>query len=90
MWGVEYWGVGYDAAIAMSSHALHVNLEVFSLPSPTKALVAIQMLRGTGHFYTIVFFFPIFVFDPALLLHCIYTYAKFQKEQKSCFCGVGL
>lgn len=84
VWGVEHLGVRCGAAIATSSHALHINLKAFAVPRFSRGIWWKLKYERCRPLYTIVFPFPIFKFLIPLfpLLH-IYIPAKLQGSRKA-------
>lgn len=84
VWGVEHLGVHCGAAIATSSHALHINLKAFAVPSFSRGIWWKLKYEGCRPLYTAVFLFPLFKFlIPLFPLLRIYTPAKFQGSRKA-------
>lgn len=82
VWGVEHLGVRCGAAIATSSHALHINLKAFAVPSSSRGIWWKLKYEGCRPLYTIVFPFPIFKFlIPLFPLLCIYTLSSRGAEK---------
>lgn len=72
VWGVEHLGVRCGAAIATSSHALHINLEAFAVPSFSRGIWWKLKYEGCRPLYTIVFPFPIVKFLIRLFPYCVF------------------